>query len=67
LNNNKINSENVNMSDEQYYNVTGLDREQFNNLISIFKSMKKSKIRTPRQAVGMLLMKLRTGVSDRYM
>jgi hypothetical protein len=53
------------MSDENYHVLTGLTRDQFNDLFSYIppSSLRHSDIRTPRMAIAVLLVKLRLGLS----
>ena len=55
------------MSDNNYYVLTGLTRDQFNNLCSYIPpcSLRHSDIRTSRMAIAILLVKLRLGLSHR--
>ena len=55
------------MSDNNYYVLTGLTRDQFNDLCSYIPpcSLRYSDIRTPRMAIAILLVKLRLGLSHR--
>lgn len=47
-------------------NLTGLTKQQFEELVEMVSSLKKSKLRSPRFATGVLLLKLRTGFSHGY-
>ena len=53
------------MSDQNYHVLTGLTRDQFNNLCSYIPSsgLRNSDIRTPRMAIAIRLVKLRLGLS----
>ena len=51
------------LSDNDYYTLTGLTEEQFNDLVSGISFERKRKY-SVRQSVGILLTKLRTGVSS---
>ena len=53
-------------SDDDLYNMTGLTKHQFEGLVGMVSSLKQSKLRSPRLAIGVLLLKLRTGLSQRY-
>lgn len=53
------------MSDQDYYNLTGITKEHFSSIISIcensWNAQRKISVRT---AIGLLLVKLRTGNSS---
>ncbi|CAF1248178.1 unnamed protein product [Didymodactylos carnosus] len=53
------------MSDQNYYVLTGLTRDQFNDLCSYIPpfTLRHSDIRTPRMAIAMLSVKLQLGLS----
>ena len=53
-------------NDEEYHNLTGLSCEQFDVLLS-YVSAKNSVNRTPRTALGIFLMRLRTGLSHQVL
>lgn len=55
--NNRINFENDSLSDEDCYNLTGISKSQFEKLCSILTLRNKTR-------VGILLTKLRTGLSN---
>jgi hypothetical protein len=52
-----------NMCDEDYHNLTCLSCNQFEDLVSHFSSFPKSTVQSLREATGLLLTKLRTGMS----
>jgi hypothetical protein len=53
------------MSDQNYHVLTGLTRDQFNDLCSYLPpfSLRHTDVRTPRMAIAILLVKLRLGLS----
>ena len=53
-------------SDDDLYNMTGMTKHQFEVLVGMVSSLKQSKLRSPRLAIGVLLLKLRTGLSRKY-
>lgn len=46
--------------------LTALKKHQFEELVEMVTTLKKSKLRSPRLAIGVLLVKLRTGLSQGY-
>ena len=57
------------MTDENYMVLTGLDRAQFDDLLTFVQESKtrSSKNRSKRTALGLLLVKLKTGLSNRML
>ena len=55
---------NKSMSDTDCYNLTGLHRNQFDDLVSTCTSLRSSRVRSCRQAMGIFLTKMRTGLSN---
>lgn len=58
------------MQSEDYYNLTGITKDQFNELmthISDTDSMRASKTRTTMTCVALLLTKLRCGLSNQLL
>lgn len=65
--NNRLNFDNPNsMDNEDYYNLTGLTRDQFEELLSYLKDVdiRASKTRSARTCIAILLTKLRCGMSN---
>ncbi|XP_053389742.1 uncharacterized protein LOC128552719, partial [Mercenaria mercenaria] len=57
-----------NIKDEEMRNLTGLSLEQFNDLFSHIKDkVKATPARTSRTSVGLLLLKLRSGMSNKLL
>ncbi|XP_053393255.1 uncharacterized protein LOC123531130 [Mercenaria mercenaria] len=57
-----------NIKDEEMRNLTGLSLEQFNDLFSHIKDkVKATPARTGRTSVGLLLLKLRSGMSNKLL
>ncbi len=52
------------MSDDDCYNLTGIHIKDLDDLVATCKSLKISKLRSPRAAIGLFLCKMRTGLSD---
>jgi hypothetical protein len=55
---------------EDYYNLTGLTKEQFDELMTCMSytdSMRASKTRTTRTCIALLLTKLRCGLSNQLL
>jgi hypothetical protein len=55
------------LSDEDYQNLTGLTRIQFDDLISNIKEIKQSKSRSVRTCVAVLLVKLRCAFDNKLL
>ena len=63
---NRIDFDNPNsLSSVDIENLTGFTRESFDDLVSNITSLYKTSYRSPRQAIGIFLVKMRTGLSDR--
>ena len=60
--NSRIDFDDDNLDDEDYVSLTGITRDQFDNLMFQIKSLRKKKY-SLRNSIGILLTKLRTGVS----
>ena len=62
----KLNFESpMSMSEDDYVNLTGLTREQFSAVCSVVASkIRSSDIRSPQTCLAVLLVKLRTGLSN---
>lgn len=58
-----------NMTDEDYHTLTGVTRAQFNDLLTFIQdsNTRRSKNRSKRTALGLLLVKLKTGLSNRML
>ena len=57
------------MTDDNYQVLTGLNRAQFNNMLTFLEesNTRTSKNRTKRTTLGLLLVKLKTGLSNRML
>ncbi|CAG2220486.1 unnamed protein product [Mytilus edulis] len=53
------------LTDEDIVSLTGITKEQFEFLVSSVSKLKKSANRSPRTAIAILLVKLKTGLSHR--
>ncbi|CAC5408648.1 unnamed protein product [Mytilus coruscus] len=51
------------LTDEDIVNLIGITKEQFEFLVSSVSKLKKSANRSPRTAIAILLVKLKTGLS----
>ena len=51
------------LSDEDYYNLTGITKSQFDELARYMAQLRNSSNRSPRTCLALLLTKLRTGNS----
>ncbi|CAF1659052.1 unnamed protein product [Adineta ricciae] len=58
---------NASLGDEAYYNITGLQKDQFNDLLNQLQSMRNSKLRSARVALAVFLAKFRLGLSNRVL
>lgn len=52
------------LTDEEYYNLTGLSKEQFEDLSCSATSIRQSSVRSVRTCVAILMTKLRTGLPN---
>ena len=52
------------LSDTDYLNLTGIDRDSFNDLCGHVKEVWETKVRSIRTCIGILLTKLRSGMSN---
>lgn len=50
------------LTDEEYYNLTGLSKEQFEDLACSASSIRQSSVRSVRTCVAILMTKFRTGL-----
>lgn len=55
-----------NYTDTDLLNLTGLTKQQFEKLVEMVSTLKKSKLRSSRFAIRVLLVKLRNGFSQGY-
>ncbi|XP_061179571.1 uncharacterized protein LOC133188208 [Saccostrea echinata] len=55
------------LSDTDYIHLTGLTKQQFDNLVTYLPSLRNTSVRSARTCLGLLLTKLRTGVSLKVM
>ncbi|CAF1651366.1 unnamed protein product, partial [Adineta ricciae] len=55
------------LNDDAYYNLTGLEKDQFDNLLSTLTSMRNSYVRSIRVGLALFLVKMRLGVSNRVL
>ncbi|CAC5394130.1 unnamed protein product [Mytilus coruscus] len=55
------------LTDEDIVSLTGITKEQFEFLVSSVSKLKKSANRSPRTAIAILLVKLKTGLSHRIL
>lgn len=53
------------LTSEDYFTLTGLNKEQFQDLSSSLRSLHNSKVRSIRTCIASCLMKLRTGLSNK--
>lgn len=53
------------LTSEDYFTLTGLNKEQFKDLASSLRSLHNSKVRSIRTCIASCLMKLRTGLSNK--
>ena len=51
-------------TDDDYHNLTGLTKQQFNQLCSFIKTARSSNVRSIRTCTAILLTKLRTGLPN---
>ncbi|XP_076081629.1 uncharacterized protein LOC143052466 [Mytilus galloprovincialis] len=54
----------LSLSDGDYYNLTGLSKQQFNELSSYIVSARQTNVRSVRTCIAVLLTKLRTGLPN---
>lgn len=54
----------VGFTDEDYVRLTGVTQSQFDNLLSCLSSLRCTAVRSDRTCVAVLLVKLRTGLSN---
>lgn len=54
----------ISLSDDDYVNLTGLTMEQFDSVCSVITKIRASEVRSPRTCLAILLVKLRTGLSN---
>lgn len=57
----------VSLKDADYHNLIGLSRDHFNDLCSYISNIRDTKVRSPRTCVGILLVKLRSGLSNKLL
>lgn len=55
------------LQDSDYLSLTGISKENFNDLVSYVKSIRATKNRSIRTCIALLLVKLRTGMSNRLL
>ncbi|CAF1143835.1 unnamed protein product [Adineta ricciae] len=55
------------LDDEAYYNLTSLEKDQFDNLPSTLTSMRNSYVRSIRVGLALFLVKMRLSVSNRVL
>jgi hypothetical protein len=55
------------LSDSDYYNLTGLEKEQFDDLMTSVHRIKSTKSRSIRTCVAILLTKLRSGLDNQML
>jgi hypothetical protein len=52
------------LSDTDYLNLTGIDRDSFDDLCGHVKEVRETKVRSIRTCIGILLTKLKSGMSN---
>jgi hypothetical protein len=52
------------LSDTDYLNLKGIDRDSFDDLCGHVKEVRETKVRSIRTCIGILLTKLRSGMSN---
>lgn len=52
------------LSDEDYYSLTGVTKHQFSQISSRLSSLRNSSVRSVESCLGILLVKLRTGLPN---
>lgn len=57
----------LSMKDEDFKNLTGLTKVQFDDLCSFSSSIRETRVRSVRTCIGLLLTKLRTGISNKLL
>ena len=64
--NRRLDFDDNDLDDDDYCNLTGLTKQNFDDLCSHVKpgSIRETKLRSVRTCIGMLLMKLKTGMSN---
>jgi hypothetical protein len=65
--NKRVDFDDNGMNDNDYESLTGLNRAQFDDLLTYIKNSKKSQNRSIRGSLGVFLTKLRTGLSNRIL
>ncbi|KAK3097763.1 hypothetical protein FSP39_012967 [Pinctada imbricata] len=55
------------LTDEDYQNLTGLSRANFDDLMTYVERIKSTKARSPRTCIALLLTKLRTAMSNKLL
>lgn len=55
------------LSDEDYETLTGITKDQFNDLVTYLEDIRNTEIRSKRTCLGVFLTKLRTGLSNKVL
>ena len=55
------------LNDDDYYNLTGITKEQFGDLSDYLCNVKYSLSRSPRTCLALILCKLRCGISHKVL
>ena len=55
------------LSETNYVHLTGLTKQKFDNLVTYLPSLRNTSVRSARTCLGLLLTKLRTGMSLKVM
>ena len=55
------------LSDEKYFDLTGLTKAQFSELCQNVPNLKKSNVRSVRTTAAIFLTKMRTGLSNKLL
>ncbi|CAF1543483.1 unnamed protein product [Adineta ricciae] len=52
------------LNDQDYYNITGLRKDQFDNIVATLKSLRQSENRSVRVAIAIFCAKMRLGLAN---
>ncbi|XP_045173214.2 uncharacterized protein LOC123534842 [Mercenaria mercenaria] len=56
-----------NMSDDDFHTLTGISKGQFEDLVKHVDKLRDTEVRTARNCIGIFLVKLRTGLSNKLL
>ena len=55
------------LSDDDYHTLTGISKDQFNDLVGYVHNINNTKLRSPRTCLAIYLLKLRSGMSNKVL